>query len=257
MEEILRVNHIGKRFGGLEALREVDLTIKKGQIFALIGPNGSGKTTLLNLINGIYTPSDGKIEFRGEPITGLSTHDITRKGIGRTFQTIRLFPEMSVKENVMVGRHCRTRANVFSVVFRTESMQKEEKEIEERSLEELRFLGLADQAANMAKNLPYGDQRLLELARALATNPTLLLLDEPAAGMNEAETRVLVEYIEKIRNKGITILLVEHDMNLVMAISDQIAVLNFGKKIAEGNKEAIQNHEEVIEAYLGKGMKYA
>lgn len=157
----------------------------------------------------------------------------------------------------MVGRHCRTRANVFSVVFRTESMQKEEKEIEERSLEELRFLGLADQASNMAKNLPYGDQRLLELARALATNPTLLLLDEPAAGMNEAETRVLVEYIEKIRNKGITILLVEHDMNLVMAISDQIAVLNFGKKIAEGNKEAIQNHEEVIEAYLGKGMKYA
>jgi len=257
MEEILRIKHISKWFGGLEALHEVDLTVQKGQIFALIGPNGSGKTTLLNLINGIYTPSNGEIEFQGEPIRGLATHDITRKGIGRSFQTIRLFPEMSVKENVMVGHHCRTRANVFSVVFRTDSMKKEEKGIEEKSLEELRFLGLAEQASNMAKNLPYGDQRLLELARALATNPILLLLDEPAAGMNEAETSVLMEYIGKIQDRGITILLVEHDMNLVMAISDQIAVLNFGKKIAEGDKKTIQNNEEVIEAYLGKGMKYA
>ncbi len=257
MEEILRIKHISKWFGGLEALHEVDLTVQKGQIFALIGPNGSGKTTLLNLINGIYTPSNGEIEFQGEPIRGLATHDITRKGIGRSFQTIRLFPEMSVKENVMVGHHCRTQANVFSVVFRTDSMKKEEKGIEEKSLEELRFLGLAEQASNMAKNLPYGDQRLLELARALATKPNLLLLDEPAAGMNEAETRVLMEYIGKIQDRGITILLVEHDMNLVMAISDQIAVLNFGKKIAEGDKKTIQNNEEVIEAYLGKGMKYA
>lgn len=257
MEDLLRISHIGKRFGGLEALHEVDLAIKKGQIFALIGPNGSGKTTLLNLINGIYSPSDGEIEFQGKPITGLSTHDITRKGIGRTFQTIRLFPEMSVKENVMVGRHCRTRADIFSIVFRTGSMKKEEKEIEERSLEELRFLGLVDQASHMAKNLPYGDQRLLEIARALATSPSLLLLDEPAAGMNEAETKVLIEYIEKIRGRGITLLLVEHDMNLVMAISDRIAALNFGRKIAEGNKEAIQNHEQVIEAYLGKGIRYA
>ena len=257
MKEILKINRISKWFGGLEALHEVDLTIEKGQIFALIGPNGSGKTTLLNLINGIYTPSSGGIEFRKESIIGLATHDITGKGIGRTFQTIRLFPEMSVKENVMVGRHCRTRANIFGVVFQTNSMKKEEREIEEKSIEELRFLGLAEQALNMAKNLPYGDQRLLELARALATDPALLLLDEPAAGMNEAETKVLIEHIWRIRDRGITILLVEHDMNLVMAISDRIAVLNFGKKIAEGKKEAIQNHEEVIEAYLGKGMRYA
>jgi branched-chain amino acid transport system ATP-binding protein len=257
MEEILRINSISKWFGGLEALHEIDLNIKKGQIFALIGPNGSGKTTLLNIINGIYKPSNGKVIFQNEPITDLPTHRITHKGVGRTFQTIRLFPEMSVKENVMVGRHCRTRANIFSVVFKTNSMRKEEGEIEEKSIEELRFLGLAEQASNMAKNLPYGDQRLLELARALATDPVLLLLDEPAAGMNEAETKVLIEHIWKIRDRGITILLVEHDMNLVMAISDQIAVLNFGKKIAEGNKEAIQNHEEVIEAYLGKGMRYA
>ena len=257
MEEILKINQISKWFGGLAALHEVDLTIKKGQIFALIGPNGSGKTTLLNIINGIYKPSGGDILFQKEPIAGLPTHRITVKGIGRTFQTIRLFPEMSVKDNVMVGRHCRTRADVFKIIFKTKTMQKEEEAIERRALEEIQFLDLTAQASNMAKNLPYGDQRLLEMARALATDPVLLLLDEPAAGMNEVETKVLMEYIEKIRSRGITILLVEHDMNLVMAISDQIAVLNFGKKIAEGEKKAIQNNEEVIEAYLGKGMRFA
>ena len=257
MEEILKINQISKWFGGLAALHEVDLTIKKGQIFALIGPNGSGKTTLLNIINGIYKPSSGDILFRKEPISDLPAHRITVKGIGRTFQTIRLFPEMSVKDNVMVGRHCRTQADVFKIIFKTKTMQKEEEAIERRALEEIQFLDLTDQASNMAKNLPYGDQRLLEMARALATDPVLLLLDEPAAGMNEVETKVLMEYIEKIRNRGITILLVEHDMSLVMAISDQIAVLNFGKKIAEGEKKAIQNNEQVIEAYLGKGMRFA
>ena len=257
MEELLRIKHISKWFGGLEALHDIDLTVRKGQIFALIGPNGSGKTTLLNLINGIYTPSHGEIGFQTEAINGLSTHNITRKGIGRTFQTIRLFPEMSVKENVMVGRHCRTQANILSVVVRTAAMKKEEKEIEEKSLEELHFWGLAEQASNVAKNLPYGAQRLLEMARALATDPILLLLDEPAAGMNEAETKVLIEYIRKIRDRGITVLLVEHDMNLVMTISDQIACLNFGKKIAEGSREVIQKDKQVIEAYLGKGMTYA
>jgi len=257
MEELLRIKHISKWFGGLEALHDIDLTVQKGQIFALIGPNGSGKTTLLNLINGIYTPSHGEIGFQKEPINGLSIHDITRKGIGRTFQTIRLFPEMSVKENVMVGRHCRTQANILNVVVRTAAMKKEEKEIEEKSLAELHFWGLAEQASNVAKNLPYGAQRLLGMARALATDPILLLLDEPAAGMNEAETKVLIEYIRKIRDRGITVLLVEHDMNLVMTISDQIACLNFGKKIAEGSREVIQKDEQVIEAYLGKGMTYA
>ena len=257
MDEILKVDRLGKWFGGLEALHEVELTVRKGEIFALIGPNGSGKTTLLNLINGIYTPSSGAIQFRGERISGLTPHEITLKGIGRTFQTIRLFPEMPVKDNVMVGRHCRTRAGIFSVVFRTGAMKTEEREIEERALEELHFLGLADAASNLARNLPYGDQRLLELARALATNPALLLLDEPAAGMNEAETKVLIDYIGKIRERGISILLVEHDMNLVMTISDRIAVLNFGKKIAEGDKTAIQSNDEVIEAYLGKGIRYA
>jgi branched-chain amino acid transport system ATP-binding protein len=257
MDEILKIDRVTKWFGGLEALHEVELTVRKGEIFALIGPNGSGKTTLLNLINGIYTPSGGEISLRGERISGQATHDITIRGIGRTFQTIRLFPEMPVKDNVMVGRHCRTRAGIFSVVFRTGAMQKEELEIEERALEELRFLGLADEASNLARNLPYGDQRLLELARALATNPILLLLDEPAAGMNEAETKVLIDTIGKIRDRGISILLVEHDMNLVMTISDRIAVLNFGRKIAEGDKTAIQNNPEVIEAYLGKGIRYA
>jgi branched-chain amino acid transport system ATP-binding protein len=257
MDEILKIDRVTKWFGGLEALHEVELTVRKGEIFALIGPNGSGKTTLLNVIHGIYTPSGGEISLRGERISGQATHDITVRGIGRTFQTIRLFPEMPVKDNVMVGRHCRTRAGILSVVFRTGAMKKEEAEIEERALEELRFLGLADEAANLARNLPYGDQRLLELARALATNPILLLLDEPAAGMNEAETKVLIDTIGKIRDRGISILLVEHDMNLVMTISDRIAVLNFGRKIAEGDKTAIQNNPEVIEAYLGKGIRYA
>ncbi len=257
MDEILKVDRLGKWFGGLEALHEVELTVRKGEIFALIGPNGSGKTTLLNLINGIYTPSGGQITFRGERISGLAPHQITLKGIGRTFQTIRLFPEMPVKDNVMVGRHCRTRATIFSVVLRTGAMKAEEREIEERALDELRFLGLADAASNLARNLPYGDQRLLELARALATNPALLILDEPAAGMNEAETKVLMDYIRRIREREISILLVEHDMNLVMTISDRIAVLNFGKKIAEGDKAAIQSNNEVIEAYLGKGIRYA
>jgi len=257
MDDILRLQDIGKWFGGLEALHAVELTVGKGEIVALIGPNGSGKTTLLNLINGIYTPSSGRIFFNGTQISGLTPHEITRQGIGRTFQTIRLFPEMPVKDNVMVGRHCRTRAGILSVVFRTGAMKSEEHGIEERALQELKFLGLADQAANLARNLPYGDQRLLEMARALATNPTLLLLDEPAAGMNEAETKVLMDFIGKIRDRGISILLVEHDMNLVMSISDRIAVLNFGKKIADGDKSAIQSNQEVIEAYLGKGIRYA
>jgi len=257
MDAMLKVDRVGKWFGGLEALHEVELCVGKGEIFALIGPNGSGKTTLLNLINGIYTPSAGTIWFQGERISGLTPHQITAKGIGRTFQTIRLFPEMPVKDNVMVGRHCRTRAGIFSVVLRTPAMKTEEREIEARALEELRFLGLADAAANLARNLPYGGQRLLEMARALATNPTLLLLDEPAAGMNEAETKVLMDYIAKIRDRGISVLLVEHDMNLVMTISDRIAVLNFGKKIAEGDKAAIQSNPAVIEAYLGKGIRYA
>jgi branched-chain amino acid transport system ATP-binding protein len=257
MDDILQIDRIGKWFGGLEALHAVELTVHTGEILALIGPNGSGKTTLLNLINGIYTPSGGEIRLRGERISGLTPHQITAKGIGRTFQTIRLFPEMPVRDNVMVGCHCRTRAGIFRVVFRTGAMRAEEREIEERALEELRFLGLAGEASNLARNLPYGDQRLLELARALATNPALLLLDEPAAGMNEAETKVLIEYIGKIRDRGISILLVEHDMNLVMTISDRIAVLNFGKKIAEGDKAAIQSNQAVIEAYLGKGIRYA
>jgi len=257
MDDILTLEGVGKWFGGLEALHEVSLAVGKGEILALIGPNGSGKTTLLNLISGIYTPSSGQIRFQGARISGLTPHEITAKGIGRTFQTIRLFPEMPVKENVMVGRHCRTRAGILRVVLRTPAMQSEEREIEARAMQELAFLGLADQAANLARNLPYGDQRLLEMARALATNPALLLLDEPAAGMNEAETKVLMEFIGKIRDRGISILLVEHDMNLVMTISDRIAVLNFGKKIADGDKAAIQSNQQVIEAYLGKGIRYA
>lgn len=248
----LDVQQVSKQFGGITALSDVSFSIEDGEIFGLIGPNGAGKTTLFNMITSLLSPSDGNIYFQGEKIDRLKPHKITKKGICRTFQNIRLFPEMTVIENIMIGTHTRTSAGVWRSFFRTGSQKREEKAIRKQAEELLETVQLSNERETIAKNLAYGQQRRLEIARALASEPRLLLLDEPAAGMNEQETDRLHQLIMDIRSQGVTILLIEHDMAFVMKTCDRMAVLNFGEKIAEGDPKTIQGNPEVIKAYLGE-----
>ena len=260
MKPILNVKKLTMDFGGIRALNRLDLDIHQGEIVALIGPNGAGKTTFFNCITGIYSPTKGDIlvtppEKDTIKVNGYKPHLVTELGMARTFQNIRLFPNMTVLENVMIGRHCRTSSGIFGALFRNGSTRKEEKAVLRDSYRLLEKVDLADQVNEIAKNLPYGDQRKLEIARAMATEPFLLLLDEPAAGMNPQETSELVDLILKIRDEdSISILLIEHDMKLVMTLSDRIFVMDYGKKIAQGLPEEIRANPVVIKAYLGEDI---
>jgi branched-chain amino acid transport system ATP-binding protein len=248
----LDIEHLTMRFGGVVAVNDVTLSVKQGEIHGLIGPNGSGKTTIFNVVSGYYKPTSGKVSFEGQTISGLPAHQITANGFARTFQNLRLFASMTVLDNVRVGMGYHGKTALWQEFFNPAAIQREEKAFTDKALELLRLLDIEESARKRATSLPYGDQRRVEIARALATNPKIVLLDEPAAGLNEVETDQLRQILLKIRDMGVTIFLVEHDMKLIMGICDCISVLDYGKKIAEGTCDCVASNPVVIEAYLGK-----